>query len=102
MVCGPAVVSVTENEPWPFVSLESGGSCVPLAVSLLLKCAVPPYCAMGFPRESAAVTSMVNGWPAIAVVGTVMNSVSSGAPLRNALKRFAVICWIRASARWYQ
>ena len=61
IVCDPAVASVTENEPWPFVSLESGGSLAAVAASLLLKCTVPPYWAIGFPRESAAVTSIVNG-----------------------------------------
>ena len=46
-VCGPAVASVTEKLPWPFVNVESVGSRTPDDVSLLLKCAVPLYSSTG-------------------------------------------------------
>ena len=41
-VCDPAVMSLAEKVPWPLASVESGGSATPAAVSLLLKCTVPP------------------------------------------------------------
>ena len=90
-VCGPALVSVTEKLPCPLVRVESGGSTAPVEVSLLLKCTVPLYEGTGFPWPSSAVTETLKGWPAVAVVGAV------SAPKRKALRRFLVVCWMRAS-----
>ena len=39
-VCDPGVTRVAKKVPWPAVSVESGGSMTPLALSLLLKCSV--------------------------------------------------------------
>jgi hypothetical protein len=41
IVCGPAVFSVAENVPTPFVSVEFAGNVA--APSVLVKCAVPGY-----------------------------------------------------------
>ena len=41
IVWAPALASVAEKVPWPFVSGESAGSTTPVEVSLLVKCTVP-------------------------------------------------------------
>ena len=95
----PVVARVTEKVPWPFASVESGGSTTPDAVSPLAKWTVPVYPGTGLPCASSATTVMLNACPAVTVVGAV--SLRSwtvlGAPFRKALSRFTVICWIRAS-----
>ena len=52
----------------------------------------------GFPRAFSAVTDTVNGWPVVALAGAVsFRSFTIGAPNRKAFRRFAVVCWMRAS-----
>ena len=40
IVCEPALMSVAEKAPWPFVSVESAGRTTPAELSLLVKCTV--------------------------------------------------------------
>src|SRR6266571_3444875 len=102
-VCEPVAISVIENVPTPFVSVESGGNCTPAEPSLLLKWTVPLYDVTGAPWPSTAVTVTLNAVPVVAVAGAdSVRPCTPGAPFRKAAKRFAVVCWMRASARPYQ
>jgi len=71
-VCAPAVVSVAENVPTPFVSVASGGRTTPEDVSLLVKWTVPAYAVSVFPNWSCAVTLNEKLVPAVGVLVLVV------------------------------
>ena len=63
----PAVFSVAENVPTPFVNVESAGNVDP--PSLLVKCTVPAYAGVVLLLRSTAVTVKLKPVPAVAVDG---------------------------------
>src|SRR2546428_11612874 len=67
IVCVPALTSVAENVPWPLVSVESGGSTAPVAVSLPVRRTGPAQPGATVPSGFLAVTATGEGWPALPV-----------------------------------
>ena len=66
----PTVLSVALNVPLPLVSVELAGSTA--APSVLVKCTVPAYPVAVLPWASLATTVTLNGVPAVAFTGTVI------------------------------
>src|SRR5438046_1126456 len=70
MVCVPAVARVAETVPAPRGSVLSAGSVA--AASLLVKWTVPAYVGFRLPNASRAVTVKLNGLPAVADAGALI------------------------------